>query len=92
MIRRVEDQRKTLHPFEPNTIATPNICGFLWGKLAYCSLLWANALIEAESNDMFGSLKYRAMLTELTRGVVRIAKKRGTALESFDPSDPSGFT
>ncbi len=41
---------------------------------------------------MFGSLKYRAMLTELTRGVVRIAEKRGTALESFDPSDPSGFT
>ena len=92
MTRRIEDLRETLHHFEPNAIATPNIWGFLWGKLAYCSLLWANALIDAELNDMFGSLKYRAMLTELTREVVRIAEKRGTALEPFDPFDPSGFT
>ncbi len=42
--------------------------------------------------DILGSLKYRAMLTELTREVVRIAEKRGTALEPFDPFDPSGFT
>ena len=32
------------------------------------------------------------MLTELTREVIRIAEKRGTALEPFDPFDPGGFT
>lgn len=92
MTRRLANLHDTLCLFEPDAVATPNIWGFLWSKLAYCSLLWANALIEGELNDMFGSQKYRAMLTELTREVVRIAEKRGTTLEPFDPFDPSGFT
>ena len=89
---RIMNLRDSLRHFEPNAIASANIWGFLWSKLAYCSLLWANAVIDAELNDMFGSQKYRAMLTELTREVIRIAEKQNTALEGFDPFDPSGFT
>ena len=92
MTPRLTDLRNTLRHFESNAIASRNIWGFLWSKLAYCSLLWANALIEAELNEMFNSLKYRAMLTELTREVIRIAEARGTALEPFVPFDPGGFT
>jgi 2-dehydropantoate 2-reductase len=89
---RIMNLRGNLRHFEPNAIASANIWGFLWSKLAYCSLLWANAVIDAELNDMFGSQKYRAMLTELTREVIRIAEKQNITLEGFDPFDPSGFT
>jgi 2-dehydropantoate 2-reductase len=37
---------KKLNIFEPNAIASDNVWGFLWSKLAYCSLLWANAVID----------------------------------------------
>ena len=86
---RIMNLRDSLRRFEPSAIASANIWGFLWSKLAYCSLLWANAVIDAELNDMFGSQKYREMLTELTREVIRIAEKQNTTLEGFDPFDPS---
>lgn len=92
MTPRLKQLQSMLQHFEPSALATDNIWGYLWSKLAYCSLLWANAVIEGELNDMFGSTKYRAMLTELTREVIRIAERKGTKLEAFDPFDPKGFT
>lgn len=89
---RLQTLHKELQAFEPNAIATNNVWGFLWSKLAYCSLLWANALIDGELNDVFGSKTYRLMLTELTREVIRIAEADGTKLEPFDPFDPKAFT
>jgi 2-dehydropantoate 2-reductase len=88
---RIMNLRNSLGHFEPNAIASANIWGFLWSKLAYCSLLWANAVIDAELNDMFGSQEYRALLTEFTSEVIRITEKQNTALERFDPFDPSRF-
>lgn len=92
MTERLADLHRTLQKFEPDTIASDNIWGYLWSKLAYCSLLWANAVIEASLSDLFASAKYRAMLTELTREVIRIAEDSGTRLEPFAPFDPNGFT
>jgi len=89
---RLQALHKVLQDFEPNAIASDNVWGFLWSKLAYCSLLWANAVIDGELNELFGSEKYRRMLTELTREVIRIAEADGTKLEPFDPFDPNAFT
>lgn len=91
MSPRTRELAAMLQRFEPHAIATDNIWGFLWSKLAYCSLLWANALVEAELSEVFGSREYRPMLAEMTREVIRIAEQRGTALEPFNPFDPSGF-
>ena len=74
-----------------DAIATANIHGFLWSKLAYLSLLWANVLVKAELPEVFDSKPYRPLLTELTREVIRVAGRRGIALEPFDPFDPGGF-
>ena len=89
---RLQTLNKELQAFEPNAIATNNVWGFLWSKLAYCSLLWANAVIDGELNDVFGSKTCRLMLTELTREVIRIAEADGTKLEPFAPFDPKAFT
>lgn len=88
---RVRELAAMLQRFEPDAIATGNIQGFLWSKLAYLSLLWANVLVEAELPEVFGSTTYRPLLTGLTREVIRIAERRGIALEAFDPFDPRGF-
>ena len=50
-----------------------------------------NAVTDAELNDMFGSQEYRSLLTEFTSEVIRITEKQNTALERFDPFDPSRF-
>ena len=81
-----------LNIFEPNAIAIDNVWGFLWSKLAYCSLLWANAVVDGHLHEVFGSEIYRKMLTELTRKFVQIAEANGTKLEPFDPFGPLAFT
>ena len=89
---RLQALLKKLNIFEPNAIASDNVWGFLWSKLAYCSLLWANAVVDGHLHEVFGSEVYRKMLTELTREVVQIAEANGTKLEPFDPFDPLAFT
>jgi len=91
MSQRAQALAAVLQRFEPDAIATANIQGFLWSKLGYLSLLWANVLVEAELSEVFGSRTYRPLLTELTREVIRIAERRGIALQAFDPFDPGGF-
>lgn len=88
---RAEALAAMLRHFEPDAIATDNIWGYVWSKLGYCSLLWANALGPAEMSELFASRRHRPMLTELTREVIRIGEKRGLRLQAFDPFDPAGF-
>lgn len=89
---RAEALAATLRLFEPGALATDNLWGYVWSKLGYCSLLWANALVDAPMSELFASRRYRPMLTELAREVLRIGEKRGLCLEPFDPFDPRGFT
>lgn len=92
MSPRVQELCAVLQHFEPNAIATTNIWGYLWSKLAYCSLLFANALVDAQLDAVVATEKYRPMYAELVREIIRIAEAKDIKLEPFNPFDPNGFT
>ncbi len=77
--------------FEENAILTDNIDGYLWSKMAYISLLFATALVDAQIDDVMASEPHRPLLEALAREVVGVAEAKGLTLEGFDPFDPAGF-
>ncbi len=92
MTDRVQDLCAVLQHFEPDAIATPNIWGYLWSKLAYCALLFSNALVDAQLDEVIAVEMYQPMHAELVREIIRIAEAKKIELEAFRPFDPSGFT
>jgi len=80
-----------LQTFEPEAVLTRNIFGFLWGKLAYASLLFATALTDGSIASVLGDPERRDLLTALATEAVEVAEARGVELEPFDGFDPLAF-
>jgi len=77
--------------FEPRTIVTPNIWGYLWGKEAYGAMLFATALTNESIADALGMPEYRPLYIALAREILAVAAARGVRPESFDGFDPSAY-
>lgn len=78
--------------FEPDALLTANILGFLWGKLAYGSMLFATALAEASIADVLDAPEHRPAVIGLAREAMAVAEALGIEPESFDGFDPSAFS
>lgn len=89
-LRRLADTFRD--SFLPNTQLTDNIWGYLWGKLAYASLLFATAVVDATIADVLDHPTYRPTLANLAAEVVRVAEAEGVRCESFDGFEPLVFT
>ena len=81
-----------LQLFEPDAVLTDNIWGFLWGKLAYGSMLFATALTDASIADVLDSAEHRPLLIGLAREAMAVATARGVQPEAFDGFDPTAFS
>ncbi len=77
--------------FLSTTQATENIWGYLWGKLAYGSMLFATALVDAPIADVLEHPAYRPMLANLAAEVIRVAEAEGVRCEGFDGFEPLAF-
>jgi len=91
LTERVRKIHVLLRIFEPNAVLTENIFGFLWGKLAYASLLFATALTDASIADVLEKEELRPSLIALAQEAVAVALARGVSLEAFDGFDPEAF-
>jgi 2-dehydropantoate 2-reductase len=80
-----------LRLFEPDTVLTDNIWGFLWGKLAYGAMLFATALNEDSMADNFADPKRFPVWRTLGREVMAVARARGVTPVGFDAFDPAAF-
>ena len=89
--QRVRGIHELLRVFEPDAVLTENIFGFLWGKLAYASLLFATALTDSSIADVLADKKSRPTLIALARETVGVALAKGVALQGFDGFDPDAF-
>jgi 2-dehydropantoate 2-reductase len=87
-IRMVHD---LFRDFEPDAVLTRNIEGYLWGKLAYGSMLFASALSDASIADVLADPSHRPALIGLAREAMAVAKARGIRPEAFDGFDPAAF-
>ena len=88
---RLEEVHRLLSLFEPEAQLTENIWGYLWGKLAYGSMLFATALTDASIADVLASPKHRPALIGLAREAMAVAASRGVRPEAFDGFDPGAF-
>lgn len=89
---RVEAVHDLLEVFEPAAVLSDNIWGYLWGKLAYGSMLFATALTDASIADALESPKHRPTFVGLAREAMAAAETKDVRPESFDGFDPTAFS
>ncbi len=88
---RTRDMFELLKIFEPDAILTENIWGYLWGKLAYGSMLFATALNTETMADNFADPKRFPVFDRLAREVMAVAAARGVIPVGFNGFDPAAF-
>jgi 2-dehydropantoate 2-reductase len=89
---RTEQMHELLKVFEPNTILTDNIWGYLWGKLAYGAMLFATALNMDSMADNFADPARYAVWRQLGGEVMATASESGITPVGFDGFDPASFS
>jgi 2-dehydropantoate 2-reductase len=77
--------------FEPNAVLTPNIWGFLWGKLAYSSLLYMQGLAEKGIADTLARTELLPLFRALCTEVMTVARAEGVTPLGFNGFDPAAF-
>ncbi len=77
--------------FEPDAVLTPNIWGYLWGKLAYSSLLYAQALAEKGIADTLARPELLPLIRALCGEVMAVARAEGVTPLGFNGFDPAAF-
>jgi 2-dehydropantoate 2-reductase len=66
---------------------TPNIWGYMWGKLGYGNMLYATALADASMADVIDC--YRPLMVELAAEIYEVAERLGVRPEPFDGVEPA---
>jgi len=77
--------------FESNSVLTPNIWGYLWGKLIYGALLFATAVTPDSIADVLDNPASRDVLTRLGQETGAVAVSEGIKTEAFDGFNPTAF-
>jgi 2-dehydropantoate 2-reductase len=77
--------------FEPDAVLTGNIWGFLWGKLAYSSLLYMQGLAEKGIADTLARPELLPLIRALCGEVMATARAEGVVPLGFNGFDPAAF-
>lgn len=88
---RTREVHALLALFEPDAVLTPNIWGYLWGKLAYGAMLFATALTSDSMSQSFRDPRRFVVFDTLGREVMAVAAARGVTPVGFGAFDPSAF-
>jgi 2-dehydropantoate 2-reductase len=88
---RAADYHRLLRLFEPAAVLTPNIWGYLWGKLGYGAILFATALTDASMSDNLASEPHFSVFHRLGREVMAVALQQGVTPLGFNGFDPLAF-
>jgi 2-dehydropantoate 2-reductase len=88
---RAADYHRLLQLFEPAAVHTPNIWGYLWGKLGYGAILFATALTDASMSDNLASEPHFSVFHRLGREVMAVALQQGVTPLGFNGFDPLAF-
>ncbi len=88
---RVREIHRLLALYEPEAVLTPNIWGYLWGKLGYGAMLFATALTPASMSENLASPAHGAVFDRLGREVMAVALAKGVTPLGFNGFDPAAF-
>lgn len=89
---RLEDLHRLMLEFDDRAILTPNIWGYLWGKMAYGAQLFATALTDASIADALAVWEHQRLFSELAREILRVAAAQNIRPEGFNGFNPHAFT
>ncbi len=88
---RITALHQLMCDFDPKAVLTPNIWGYLWGKLTYGALLFATALTNDSIVDVLGNPAVRDVLIRLGQETGAVAASEQVTPEAFDGFDPLAF-
>lgn len=91
MTDRIQALHRLMQDFDPKAVLTPNIWGFLWGKMIYGALLFGTALTNDSIADVLENPAPRGILTRLGQEVGSVAAAQKVKTEAFDGFDPAAF-
>lgn len=77
--------------FEPGAITTPEIWSYLWGKLGYGAMLFAQALGQAGIADCLARPELLPLWRRLGGEAVAVALAEGVQPRGFNGFDPAAF-
>jgi 2-dehydropantoate 2-reductase len=91
MTPRLKKLHEEMQLFEPEAITTPSIWSYLWGKLGYGSLLFAQALGELGIADCLARPELLPLWRRLAGEAVAVALAEGVEPLGFNGYDPNAF-
>ncbi len=77
--------------FEPDAILTDDIWSYLWGKLAYGSLLFAQAVGQLGIADCLARNELLPLWRALAGEVLQVAQAEGVSPRGFNGFEPDAF-
>ncbi|WP_235035503.1 ketopantoate reductase family protein [Roseomonas sp. 18066] len=88
---RLEALHRLLALFEPRAELTRDIGAYLWGKLGYGSMLFAQALGEKGIADALARPELLPLWRALGTEVMQVAAAEGVSPKGFNGFDPAAF-
>ena len=91
MTDRLAALHKVMLDFEPNAITTPEIWGYLWGKLGYGAMLFAQALGMKGIADCLARPELLPLWRALAAEANAVTLAEGVTPRGFNGYDPAAF-
>ncbi len=88
---RVRALHALLQRFEPDSVLTDNIYGYLWSKLAWGTVLKAEAVTRDTITEFLSRPELRPLIRQMIGAVLRIALAEGVRPMPFQAFDPQAF-
>jgi len=80
-----------MRDFEPDAVTTPNIWSYLWGKLGYGAMLFAQALGQKGISDCLGRPELLPLWRRLGEEAITVALGEGVEPRGFNGYDVDAF-
>jgi 2-dehydropantoate 2-reductase len=88
---RLEVLHALMRIFEPDAILTEDIWSYLWGKLGYGALLFAQGVCELGIADTLARPELLPLWRDLAGEVMDVARAEGVGPRGFNGFDPDAF-
>lgn len=88
---RLEQIGAAFRGFDPNTIITDNLWGYLWGKEAYGAMLFVSALTNESIAEALADPRYRDLYIRAAQEILAVAGQIGVEARGFNGFDPAAF-
>ena len=88
---RLKELHAVMRDFEPDAVMTDDIWGYLWGKLGYGALLFAQALGDLGIADCLARPELLPLWRKLAGEAVTVAMAEGVTPRGFNGYDPAAF-